>query len=125
MVYLCVQMSSVLNTLTCGCAGSSLLQASSGSRGPSICDALPLTEAASLVAAWGLGRVGLSSCSTRALEPRLSSCDAGAQLVCGVWDPPGPGIKPVAPALVGGVFTTEPPGEPWVSSWTCVCVVRI
>ena len=28
----------------------------------------------------------------------------------GMWDLPGPGIKPVSPALAGGFFTTEPPG---------------
>ena len=27
-------------------------------------------------------------------------------------DLPGPGIKPVSPALQGGLFTTEPPGKP-------------
>lgn len=27
----------------------------------------------------------------------------------------------MAPALAGGVVTTAPSGEPWVSSWTCVC----
>ena len=31
------------------------------------------------------------------------------------WDPPGPGIEPVSPALAGGFFTTEPPGKP---SWS-------
>ena len=28
------------------------------------------------------------------------------------WDLPGPGIKPVSPALTGRFFTTEPPGKP-------------
>ena len=27
-------------------------------------------------------------------------------------DPPGPGVKSMSPALAGGFFTTEPPGEP-------------
>ena len=27
-------------------------------------------------------------------------------------DLPDPGIKPMSPALAGGVFTTEPPGKP-------------
>ena len=30
----------------------------------------------------------------------------------GTWDLPGPGIKPVSPALTGRFFTTEPPGKP-------------
>ena len=29
-----------------------------------------------------------------------------------MWDLPGPGIKPMSPALAGGFFTTEPPGTP-------------
>ena len=28
-----------------------------------------------------------------------------------MWDPPGPGIKPVSPALAGGFLTTVPPGK--------------
>jgi len=29
-----------------------------------------------------------------------------------MWDLPGPGIKPMSPALAGRFFTTEPPGKP-------------
>ena len=29
----------------------------------------------------------------------------------GMWDLPGPGIKPMSPALVGGSLTTGPPGK--------------
>ena len=29
----------------------------------------------------------------------------------GMWDLPGPGIKPTSPALVGGSLTTGPPGK--------------
>ena len=43
---------------------------------------------------------------------RLSSCGARAQLLCGMWDPPGPGIEPVSPALAGGFLTIVPPGKP-------------
>ena len=53
---------------------------------------------------WGaraLGCVGFSSCSSQ------------VQLLQGIWDPPGSGIKPVSPALAGGFFTTEPSGKPW------------
>ena len=31
-----------------------------------------------------------------------------------MWDLPRWGIKPVSPALAGGVFTTEPPGKPQI-----------
>ena len=48
------------------------------------------------------------------LEHRLSSC--GAQLLLGMWDLPGLGIKPESPVLAGGFFTTEPPGRSFLSS---------
>ena len=44
--------------------------------------------------------MGVSSCGTWAGQPH------------GMWDLPGPGIEPVAPASVGGFFTTELPGKP-------------
>ena len=47
------------------------------------------------------------------LEHRLSSC--GAQLLLGMWDLPGLGIKPESPVLAGGFFTTEPPGRSFLS----------
>ena len=42
---------------------------------------------------------GLSSCGSRALERRLSSWGARAQLLCGMWDPPGPGLEPIVPCV--------------------------
>ena len=57
---------------------------------------------------------GLSSCDSWALGHRLSSCGSRAQLLCGMWDHPGPGIEPVSPALVGGFLTTMPPGKPLI-----------
>ena len=54
---------------------------------------------------------GLSSCGSRALEHRLSSYVSLAQLLQGMWDLLGPGIKPVSPALAGRFFSTEPPGK--------------
>ena len=63
----------------------------------------------------GSKRVRFSSCGTRALERRLSSCGARAYLLHGTWDLPGPGLEPVSPALAGGFLTTAPPGKPnWV-----------
>ena len=53
----------------------------------------------------------LSSCGSRALEHRLSSCGTWAQLLCGMWDLPGPGLEPVSTALAGGFLTTAPPGK--------------
>ena len=60
----------------------------------------PLTIAASLVAEHRL--------QTR----RLSNCGSRAQLLCGMWDIPRPGLKPMFPALAGGFLTTAPPGKP-------------
>ena len=33
-----------------------------------------------------------------------------------MWDLPGPGFKPVSPALAGGFLTTAPPGKPLVAA---------
>ena len=60
----------------------------------------------------GSRHTGCSSCGSRALERRLSSCGAWAYLLHGMWDLPGPGFEPVSPALAGGVLTTAPPGKP-------------
>ena len=60
----------------------------------------PLTIAASLVVEHRL--------QTR----RLSNCGSRAQLLCGMWDPPRPGLEPVSPALAGRLSTTAPPGKP-------------
>ena len=53
----------------------------------------------------------LSSCGLQALERRLSSCGARAELLHGMWGLPGPGIEPVSPVLAGRFLTTEPPGK--------------
>ena len=62
----------------------------------------PFTIAASLVAGHRL--------QTR----RLSSCGSRAQLLCGMWDLPRPGLEPVSPALAGRCSTTAPPGKPYL-----------
>ena len=36
----------------------------------------------------------------------------GAQLLCGMWDLPRPGLEPMSPALADGFLTTVPPGKP-------------
>ena len=60
----------------------------------------PLTTAASLVA------------DHRLQTHRLSNCGSWAQLLCGMWDLPRPGLEPVSPALAGRLSTTAPPGKP-------------
>ena len=61
----------------------------------------PLTTAASLVAHHRL--------QTR----RLSNCGSRAQLLCGMWDLPRPGLERVSPALAGRLSTTAPLGKPY------------
>ena len=73
---------------------------SCGKRGPLLIAVRgPLTIAVSLVA-----EHRLQTC-------RLSNCGSRAQLLHGMWDPPGPGLKPVSPALAGRLSTTAPPGK--------------
>ena len=85
---------------------SSLRSRASHCSGFSCCRAQALSAQASLVVARGF-----SSCGSRALECSLSSCDSQVQLLCSMWDLPGPGIKPMSPALAGGFLTTASPGK--------------
>ena len=41
----------------------------------------------------------------------FSSCGLQAQLLCSMWELPGPGSKPESPALAGGFLTTVPQGK--------------
>ena len=66
----------------------------------------------SLLQSMGSRRVGFSSCVMRALERRLSSCGAWAQVLRGMWDLPGPGPEPVSPALASRFLTTVPLRKP-------------
>ena len=61
---------------------------------------------------WALGHMGFSSCSFRALEHRLSSCGAPAELLWSTWDLPRSGIEPVSPPLAGRFPSTVPLGKP-------------
>ena len=56
--------------------------------------------------------VGFSSFGSPALDHRLSSCGTRTQLPCSMWNLPGSEIKPMFPAVAGGLFTTQPPGKP-------------
>ena len=64
-----------------------------------------------LLRSMGFRRTGFCNCGTWALEHRLSSCGAWAQLLRSMWDLPRPGLKPMSPALAGGLPTTVPPGK--------------
>ena len=65
-----------------------------------------------LLRSTGSRHVGFSSCGSRALEHRLSSCGTQAELLRGMWNLPRPGLEPVSPALAGGFLTTAPSGKP-------------
>ena len=114
----------LFNLFIFGCIGSLLLRAGflwlrqagatlrCGARashcgGLSLCGARMLGAPASVVVT-----PGLSSHSARALEHRFSSCGVWAQLLCSMWDPPGPRLEPVSPTLAGGFPTTAPTGKP-------------
>ena len=71
----------------------------------------PLTIATSLVAEHRL--------QTR----RLSNCGSWAQLLCGMWDPPRPGLKPMSPAPAGRLSTTAPPGKPLIVVLICISLI--
>ena len=90
-----------------GCAealllhGLSLVVESVASAAVAVLEILP--GEASLVAeqrlsgAWASGVTAgvLSSCGSRAAEPRLRICDTWAQLLRSTWDLPRPGIEPM------------------------------
>ena len=91
------------------CAGFSLVVAS---RGYSLAAERRRCRGFSCCQARAPGHLDFSGCGSRALEHRLSSCDARAHLLRGLWDLPRSEIGPTFPKLAGGLFTTEPPGKP-------------
>ena len=70
-----------------------------------------ITVASLLLGSPGSRHAGFSSCGLRALEHRLSSCGAWAELLHSMWDLPRTGLEPVSPALAGRFLTTAPPGK--------------
>ena len=61
--------------------------------------------------AWASHYRSLSCAEHRLQTHKLSICGSRAQLLCGMWDLPRPGLKPVSPALAGRLSTTAPPGK--------------
>ena len=57
---------------------------------------------------------GRSACSSRALEHRRNNCGASAQLLRSMWNPPGPQMEPVAPALACDSLPRSREGSPIV-----------
>ena len=68
----------------------------------------------SLVVVRGLLIAG-SCCGAWALKYKsFSSRGAWTQLLCSMWDLPGPEIKPTSPTLTGRFLTTGPPKRSWL-----------
>ena len=59
-----------------------------------------------------LGWLGFSGSGSQAPEHRLRRHGPRAQLLRSMWHLPGLGIGPTSPALAGGFFAVEPPGNP-------------
>ena len=104
------------NFLFHGCAGSSMQAFSTCSRrGPFfICCvqvSLVMQHRLQGTQASAVAEYRFSSCGPWALENGLSSCGTQPLLPHGMWNLPGPEIKPMFPALAGGLLTTGPPGK--------------
>ena len=54
---------------------------------------------------------GLSICHSWALEHRHNNCGTQGLLLCGMWNLPGPWIKPMSLALADRFLSTVPPGK--------------
>ena len=65
----------------------------------------------------------INSCGSWALENRLNSFCAQAELFHNMWNFPGSGIKSVSPALASVFFTTEPPAKPSLLFSDCPSLV--
>ena len=65
-----------------------------------------------------------SNFGSQAPERGFSSCGTRAQLLHGTWNLPRPGIKPLSPALAGGLFTTGPPGKSYCLNF-CIYKSRL
>ena len=61
---------------------------------------------------WPLTIVASPVAEHRLQTCRLSNCGSRAQLLCGMWDLPRPGLEPTSPAWAGRLSTTVPPGKP-------------
>ena len=87
------------------CAGSSLLVASGG-YSALWCTGFSLQW---LILLWNTG----------SRHAGFGSCGAWAQLPQGMWNPPGPRIKSVSPALAGELLTSGPGKVPitLISTW--------
>ena len=63
-----------------------------------------------------LQSMGSRMCGSVVLAPGLQSSGSVVVvhgfLALRMWDLLGPGMDPVSPALTGGFFSTEPPGQP-------------
>ena len=66
---------------------------------------------------------GLQPLQLSGPRDRLQSRGILAELLCGMWGLPGPGIEPLSPALAGGFFIMEPPGKPYNEA--CLFILKL
>ena len=83
-----------------------------------------LIAVASLVEEHGLYAHGLQQLWTvgSVVVARRLQSTASVVVAHSTWDPPGPGLEPVSPALAGGFLTTAPPGKPAICCFTQFCL---
>ena len=108
-----------------GCVGSSLLHMGFlqlRRMGVTLCCSVWASHCGgfSFCRAWALGMW-----ASVVVALRLNSCGTQAQLLRGMWDLPGPGLKPVSPALAGGFLTTAPPGKSQQSPFFSFFIVHV
>ena len=63
--------------------------------------------------------------STGSRRTGFSSCGAWAQLLCGMWDLPGPGLESMSPALAHRFLTTVPPRKSPLSHFEFIFVYGV
>lgn len=80
---------------------------------------LVVSEAKFSLLCTGFSSWSLPYCRTWNLEHRLSRCGAWDQLLCGMLDLPGPGIKAMSLALAGDFSSTEPPRKSYTHVLSC------
>ena len=77
-----------------------------------------VSRGCSLVVVQGI----LVAVASPVVEHGLSSCAAWFYLPCGMWDLPGPGIKPASLVLAGRFLATVPSGKSQEGGNVCITV---
>ena len=110
--FVCLFLFLALLGLHC-CTGFSLAEAS-GAPPFTVGAQAPCCRGFSAGSAGCTGRAGSSSHSSRAQSAGSVAVACRLPFHAGMWDVPGPGVKPRPCALAGWFFTTEPPRKPCI-----------